>query len=153
MDMAVISCQLSQAQAARPYGVTAKIVSRWTARYRTEGRAGMQDRSSRPKVIPTQSAEALAQRIITHRRQRLCGRHIAELTGVSPATVSRVLRRAGLSRLKDLTPAEPVVRYAYKEPSGLIHLDIKKLGRFERVGHSITGDRTGQSKGRGVGWE
>ena len=79
--------------------------------------------------------------------------HIAELTGVSPATVSRVLKRLGPARLKDLIPAEPVVRYAYKEPGGLIHLDIKKLGRFERVGHRITGDRTGQSNGRGVGWE
>lgn len=113
----------------------------------------MQDRSSRPKLIPTQTAEALAERIITHRRQRLCGRHIAELAGVSPATVSRVLRRAGLSRLKDLNPAEPVVRYAYKEPGGLIHLDIKKLGRFERVGHRITGDRAGQSNARGADWE
>jgi transposase InsO family protein len=113
----------------------------------------MQDRSSRPKVIPTQTAEALAERIITHRRQRLCGRHIAELTGVSAATVSRVLRRAGLSRLRDLAPPAPVVRYTYGEPGGLIHLDIKKLGRFERVGHRITGDRTGQSNSRGVGWE
>ena len=87
------------------------------------------------------------------RRQRLCGKHIALQTGVSPATVSRVLRRAGLSRIKDLVPPEPIVRYEYREPGGLIHLDIKKLGRFERVGHRITGNRTGQSNGRGVGWE
>lgn len=153
MALSVISGCLSKAQAARAFGVSSKIVSRWTERFRAEGREGMQDRSSRPKVIPRQTTEALAERIITHRRQRLCGRHIAELTGVSPATVSRVLRRAGLSRLKDLAPAEPVVRYAYKEPGGLIHLDIKKLGRFERVGHRITGDRTGQSNARGVGWE
>jgi len=153
MAMAVLSGRVSMAQAAREFGVSAKIVSRWTARFRAEGREGMQDRSSRPKVMPRQTAEALAERIITHRRQRLCGRHIAELTGVSPATVSRVLRRAGLSRLRDLAPPEPVVRYTYKEPGGLIHLDIKKLGRFERVGHRITGDRTGQSNGRGVGWE
>jgi transposase InsO family protein len=153
MALAVISGQLSNTQAARVYGVCAKIVSRWTARYRTEGRAGMQDRSSRPKVIPNQTTEALAERIITHRRQRLCGRHIADLTGVSPATVSRVLKRAGLSRLRDLVPPEPIRRYDYKEPGGLIHLDIKKLGRFERVGHRITGDRTGQSNARGVGWE
>jgi transposase InsO family protein len=153
MARAVLSGRVSKAQAARDFGVSAKIVSRWTARLQAEGREGMQDRSSRPKLIPTQTAEALAERIITHRRQRLCGRHIAELTGVSPATVSRVLRRAGLSRLRDLAPPEPVVRYEYKEPGGLIHLDIKKLGRFERVGHRITGDRTGQSNGRGVGWE
>ena len=153
MARAVIAGQLSKSEAARHFGVCAKIVTRWTDRFRAEGRVGMQDRSSRPRVIPTQTAEALAERIITHRRQRLCGRHIADLTGVSSATVSRVLRRAGLSRLKDLAPPEPVVRYEYKEPGGLIHLDIKKLGRFERVGHRITGDRTGQSNGRGVGWE
>lgn len=151
--MAVLSGALSMAQAARDFGVSAKIVSRWAARFQAEGRDGMQDRSSRPKAMPRQTAEALAERIITYRRQRLCGRHIAELTGVSPATVSRVLRRAGLSRLRDLVPPEPVVRYEYREPGGLIHLDIKKLGRFERVGHRITGDRTGQSNSRGVGWE
>ena len=153
MALSVIAGRLSKAQAAREYGVSAKIVSRWTERFRAEGREGMQDRSSRPKLIPTQTAEPLAGRIITLRRQRLCGKHIALQTGVSPATVSRVLRRAGLSRIKDLTPPEPVVRYEYKEPGGLIHLDIKKLGRFERVGHRITGDRKGQSNARGVGWE
>lgn len=68
MALAVISGHLSNAQAARVYGVSAKIVSRWTARYRTEGRAGMRDRSSRPRLIPTQTTEALAERIITHRR-------------------------------------------------------------------------------------
>ena len=153
MALSVIAGRLSKAQAAREYGVSAKIVSRWTERFRAEGREGMQDRSSRPKLIPTQTAEPLAGRIITLRRQRLCGKHIALQTGVSPATVSRVLRRAGLSRMKDLAPPEPVVRYEYKEPGGLIHLDIKKLGRFERVGHRITGDRKGQSNARGVGWE
>lgn len=153
MALAINAGQLSKAQAAQAFGVCPKIVARWTERYLAEGRDGMQDRSSRPKVIPRQTAEALAERIITLRRQRLCGRHIAQQTGVSPATVSRVLRRAGLSRVKDLAPAEPVVRYEYKEPGGLIHLDIKKLGRFERAGHRITGDRTGQSNARGVGWE
>jgi len=74
MALAVISGQLSKAQAGRVYGVSDKIVSRWTARYRTEGRAGMQDHPSRPKVIPTQTTEVLAERIITHRRQRLCVR-------------------------------------------------------------------------------
>ncbi len=87
------------------------------------------------------------------RRERLTGAHIAAKTGVSPATVSRVLRRAGLSRLRDLEPAEPVRRYEREHPGDLIHLDIKRLGRFERTGHRITGDRTGQSNSRGIGWE
>ena len=132
MALAVISGRLSKAQAARVYGLSARSVSRWTERYRAEDPSGMQDRSSRPQVIPTQTAEA-ASGVHHHAGagSRLCGRHIAELTGVSPATVSRVLRRAGLSRLKDLIPAQPVLRYADKEPGGLIHLDIKNgaIGR------------------------
>src|SRR5690606_13165911 len=70
-----------------------------------------------------------------------------------PATVSRVLRRLGLHRIAALEPAEPVRRYECARPGELIHIDIKKLGRFERTGHRITADRTGQSNGRGIGWE
>lgn len=153
MALAVAEGQVSKAQAARLYGVSPKIVSRWLERFRAQGRAGMADRSSRPKISPRQTGQSLAERIVALRRQRLTGKHIAMETGVSPATVSRVLRRAGLSRMKDIDPAEPVVRYEYAEPGGLIHLDIKRLGRFHRVGHRITGDRTGQSNSRGVGWE
>lgn len=79
--------------------------------------------------------------------------HIARQTGVSAATVSRVLKRAGLSRLKDIELAQPVRRYERETPGEMIHIDIKKLGRFERVGHRITGDRAGQSNSRGIGWE
>lgn len=153
MALAVLDGGLTKAQAARVYGVTSKIVSRWVERHKTGGRAAMMDRSSRPKVIPRQIAQALAEWIIALRRKRLTGKHIAMETGVSPATVSRVLKRAGLSHMKDIEPAEPVVRYEYSKPGGLIHLDIKRLGRFDRVGHRITGDRTGQSNSRGVGWE
>jgi transposase InsO family protein len=113
----------------------------------------MMDRSSRPNISPNQTAAADAARTIALRRQRLSGKHIAMEVGVSPATVSRVIKRAGLSRIKDLDPPQPIIRYQYAEPGGLIHLDIKRLGRFERVGHRITGNRTGQGKSRGIGWE
>ena len=86
------------------------------------------------------------------RRQRWTGKQIAAELGVSPATVSRILKRLGLSRLRDLEPAEPVRRYERERPGELIHLDIKKLGRFEAVGHRITGDRR-QGACRGAGWE
>ena len=141
--------RLSQAEASRRYGVCVKIVSRWVGRFRLEGRAGMADRSSRPKHSPRRIAPEVETRIAALRHERLTAKHIARQTRVSPATVSRVLKRAGLSRLKDLAPAEPVVRYQYAEPGGLIHFDIKRLGRFDRVGHRITGDRTGQSNARG----
>ena len=81
MARSVIAGRISKAQAAREYGVSAKIASRWTARFMAEGREGMQDRPSRPRLIPNQTAEALAERITTLRRQRLCGRHIAQQTG------------------------------------------------------------------------
>ena len=91
------------------------------------------------------------------RRQRHTGKQIAAEAGVSPATVSRILRRLGLNRLSALEPAEPVRRYERAHPGEMIHLDIKKLGRFEQIGHRITGDRRGQSnhraRGEGSGWE
>ena len=153
MALSVIEGRVSKAQAARVYGVSAKIVARWVERYKAEGRAGMVDRSSRPGRMPRATKLLIAERIVALRRRRLTGKHIAREVGVSPATVSRVLKRAGLSRLKDLDPAEPVRRYERAHPGELIHIDIKKLGRFERPGHRVTGDRHGQSNARGVGWE
>jgi transposase InsO family protein len=87
------------------------------------------------------------------RRQRHTGKQIAVEVGVSAATVSRVLKRLGLNRLSALEPAEPVRRYERATPGELVHIDIKKLGKFNRIGHRVTGDRTGQSKTRGIGWE
>jgi transposase InsO family protein len=152
MALSVIEGAFSKAHAARVYGVSAKIVARWVERYKTEGRAGMVDRSSRPTVMPSLTEQAVAERIVALRRQRLTGKHIAHEVGVSPATVSRVLKRAGLSRLRDIEPAEPVRRYERDNPGEMIHIDIKKLGRFSQVGHRITGDPQ-KGKSRGAGWE
>ena len=87
------------------------------------------------------------------RRDRRTGQQIAAEVAVSAATVSRVLRRLGLNRLKALDPAPPIRRYERDNPGELLHIDIKKLGRFERPGHRVTGDRTAHSNSRGVGWE
>jgi transposase InsO family protein len=152
MALAVIEGGLSKAHAARVFGVSAKIVARWVERYKAEGHAGMADRSSRPTVMPGMTEQAVAERIVALRRLRLTGKHIAMEVGVSPATVSRVLKRAGLSRLRDIEPAEPVRRYEREHPGEMIHIDIKKLGRFSQVGHRITGDPQ-KGKSRGAGWE
>jgi transposase InsO family protein len=128
-------------------------VRKWLERFKAEGLAGLQDRSSRPHRLRQPTPQATIDRIETLRRQRLTGKAIAAETGVSPATVSRVLKRLGLNRLSALEPAEPPRRYQRERPGELIHIDIKKLGRFKRIGHRITGDRTGQSNARGVGWE
>lgn len=138
---------------AAALGVSIRTVHKWLARFRTEGTAGLVDRSSRPRRLNRPTPADKVEQIVALRRRRFTGKHIAHELGVSPATVSRVLKRAGLSRMRDLEPAEPARRYQYDQPGGLIHIDIKKLGRFERVGHRITGDRTGQSNSRGVGWE
>ena len=143
---------------ARRVGVSAHTVSKWVARYQAEGVDGLQDRSSRPAKLRKPTPQKTIKRIITLRRQRLTGAHIAREVGVSASTVSRVLKKAGLSRLKDLDPPEPARRYEHDTPGDMIHLDIKKLGRFERPGHRVTGNRKGQSNPRalltgGYGWE
>jgi transposase InsO family protein len=91
------------------------------------------------------------ERVEALRRQRLTGKAIAAEVGVSPATVSRILKRLGLNRLRALEPAEPVRRYERDRPGELIHIDIKKLGRFNHIGHRIPGHRRRRS--RGVGWD
>ena len=139
--------------AAMAFGVCVKTVNKWVKRFRAEGAAGLIDRSSRPHRLYRPTPAASIERIAALRRQRWTGKQIAQQAGVSPATVSRVLARLGLNRLSALEPAAPVVRYERERPGDMIHLDIKKLGRFDRVGHRITGDRTGQSNSRGIGWE
>lgn len=134
-------------------GVCPRTVSKWVKRFNAEGLSGLQDRSSRPEQLRRPTPQATVDRIEALRRQRLTGKAIATETGVSPATVSRVLKRLGLNRLSALEPAEPPRRYQRDQPGELIHIDIKKLGKFNRIGHRITGDRTGQSNSRGIGWE
>src|SRR5215831_3658973 len=137
---------------AQAVGVCPRTVRKWVDRYSREGLAGLHDRSSRPHRLRQPTPQAVVEEIEQLRRQRWTGKQIAAETGVSPATISRVLKRLG-NRLAALEPAEPVRRYERQNPGDLIHIDIKKLGRFDQVGHRITGDRTGQSNNRGVGWE
>lgn len=126
---------------------------KWVARVQTEGLKGLHDRSSRPHHLHRPTPAATVATIEALRRQRWTGQQIAAAVGVSPATISRILRRLGLNRIQAREPAAPVRRYEREHPGELIHIAIKKLGRFDRVGHRITGDRTGQRKRRGVGWE
>lgn len=141
----------AQKTVASDLGVDVKTVRKWCTRFQAEGAAGLLDRSSRPHRLRQPTPEAIVEQIAVLRRQRWTGDQIACQVGVSPATVSRVLRRLGLSRFKDLVPAAPICRYERAAPGELIHIDIKKLGRFERIGHRITGKRAGES--RGAGWE
>ena len=139
---------------AEAAGVCPRTVRKWVERYRREGLTGLQDRSSRPHRLRQPTPAAAVEEIERLRRQRWTGKQIAVKVGVSPATVSRVLRRLGLNKLSALEPAEPVRRYEREHPGELIHLDIKKLGRIGSVGHRITGRQTGVvNRHLGIGWE
>ena len=141
----VLSGQTPEA-AARAAGICPRTVRKWVARYQSEGLAGLADRSSRPHRLYRPTPAAIVEQVEALRRQRFTGKQIAAEVGVSPATVSRILRRLGLNRIAALEPAEPVRRYERQHPGELIHIDIKKLGRFDRIGHRMAVDR--QHRGR-----
>lgn len=154
MVRSVVEGGLSKAAAARQFNTTPKTVAKWVQRFRLDGVEGLHDRSSRPLSSPSQTAPAACAAVEALRRQRHTGKQIAVEVGVSPATVSRILRRLGLNRLSALEPAEPVRRYERENPGELIHIDIKKLGRIGSVGHRITGRYPGVvNRHHGIGWE
>jgi transposase len=115
------------AHAARSFHVTAKTAAKWVRRYQSEGMAGLHDRSSRPHHSPKATSSSQKGLVLELRRQHRPAYHIARVTGLSPATVSRILRRARLSRWRDLHPRPPVVRYEHPFPGDLLHLDIKEV--------------------------
>ena len=137
--------------AAAADNVSAKTAAKWTGRYRELGSGGLTDRSSRPRRLRRPVKSELAAQVEALRRERWTGLRIAQTTGLSCATVSRILRRAKLSRMRDLEPRAPVVRYEHAAPGDLLHLDIKKLGRFSAEGMRIHGDP--RRRTRGLGWE
>jgi transposase InsO family protein len=142
---------LCASDAAAAAGVSAVTARKWLGRYLADGVEGLLDKSSRPAKSPRAIAPEVALTIVELRRKIFLQARIATYMGVSKATVSRVLRRAGLSKLSDLRPQEEIQRYEREVPGELLHIDIKKLGRFEDVGHRITGDYSKRT--RHVGWE
>ncbi len=113
----------------------------------------LHDRSSAPARCRDRVAAERVGEIERLRRQRMTGPAIARTLGMPRSTVGAVLRRLGLGRLKALDAPPPAIRYERARPGELIHIDTKKLGRIDGIGHRITGDRTGQSNKRGTGWE
>ena len=137
--------------AAQAAGVSVRTAYKWLKRFREEGEIGLMDRSSRPHSCPHATAIALVEQLIELRRSRKTYRQIAQILGLAVSTVARRLKQAGFHRLAELEPAPAVVRYEYANPGDLLHLDIKKLGRFWKPGHRVTGDR--QQCSDGAGWE
>ena len=147
----VLERRLSFAAAGAVHGVSVPTVRKWVGRFLSQGGAGLRDASSRPQVSPRAIASKTALAIIELRRRYLTHAAIARALGVSGSTVGRVLRRAKLARWSDLKPSEPVLRYEHACPGDLVHIDIKKLGRIEKIGHRITGDPRDTTDG--AGWE
>ena len=142
----------SVSQTAAALGISVRTVYKWVARYRSEGAAGLRDRSSRPHLSPARTDLERESLIVSLRRSRQSGPQIARSLRMPKATVARVLGRAGLNRLRYVDPPPPPRRYERKRPGELLHLDVKKLGRIGgRVGHRIHGDRT--QRVREAGWE
>jgi len=138
--------------AASAAGVSRRTAHKWLARHRLGGERRHHDRSSAPRRCPRRVAAARIADIEALRRERLTGAAIAGRLGMARSTVGLVLRRLGLGRLKSLEPPVPIVRYERALPGEMIHLDIKKLGRFEVEGHRITGDRQ-KGRSRKAGWD
>jgi transposase InsO family protein len=149
--MDVLERGLTLCAVAAAHNVSVPTARKWVGRYLVDGKAGLADRSSRPRRSPRAIAQSQALAIVELRRRRLIQARIAASVGVSKSTVSRRLARAGLSRLRDLEPSEPIVRYEHEHPGDLVHIDTKKLGRIERMGHRITGDPRDNTNG--AGWE
>jgi len=147
----VLSEPLTLKAAAAAFNVSGKTAAKWVRRYQQSGRKGLWDRSSRPHHCPRQTSSALVQRVEALRRQRWTGLRIARDTGLSPATISRILRRLGLHRLRSLDPAPPLVRYEHTYPGSLLHLDIKALGRFDHPHYRY--HPQGRHRSGGAGWE
>jgi len=158
----VIEQGWSLTEAAEAAGVSERTCSKWLARWRAEGEAGLLDRSSAPKRVANRTEERRIEAIAALRRLRMTGAEIAECLGMALSTVSGVLADIGLGKLSRLEPLEPPNRYERQRPGELIHIDVKKLGRIERgAGHRVTGKRRSNRRktdGSGVarhqvGWE
>lgn len=148
----VLDQNLSPHRVAGELGISLRTVYKWLSRYRLEGPAGLQDRSSTALRMPHRLPDAAVELIAKLRREfRMTARAIARQLGLARSTVAAVLKKLGLNRLKLLEPKAPIRRYERKTPGELIHLDIKKLGRIRGIGHRITGNR--HKRARGIGWE
>jgi transposase InsO family protein len=149
----------SLAEAAEAAGVSDRTAAKWLARWRAEGAAGLVDRSSAPGRIPHRTSRRRVEAIVRLRRLRMTAAEIAEVLSMALSTVSAVLRRVGLGKRSRLEPPEPPNRYEHARPGGLLHLDVKKLGRIRGAGHRVTGNRSSQNKRRSdrragdLGWE
>jgi transposase InsO family protein len=136
--------------AAEAAGLSERRAAEWLGRWRAGDRE-LEDRSSVARSIPARTPRAVEVAICALRELRFSGVRIAAALGMPERTVRAVLARHGMSKLAAINAHEPQNRYERPMPGELVHIDVKKLGRIEREGHRVHGDRTRRS--RGAGWE
>jgi len=139
------------ADAARAAGVSERTAYTWLARFRAGGTAALKDRKSTPGSCPHATPAGQVAEIERLRRERVSGPAIARKLGMPRSTVGAIVRRLGLGRLSALDARPAIVRYERERPGELVHIDTKKLGRIDGVGHRIHDDRT--RRARRIGWE
>ena len=136
--------------------VSRQTVYKWVRRYRSEGRQGLADRSSRPHQMPRRTPRHLEDRIVKVReRYRWGADRIGLQLGVPASTVQRVLDRRCCPKLSmiDRPTGEVVRRYERAAPGSLVHVDVKKLGRIPQGGGWRVHGRSEAVRGRGLGYE
>ena len=152
---------LTRRQAAAWRRVSVSTVQYWIERYRSASNADRasgawaQDHPSTPHRQPARVSEAVHDRVCEARERTGWGpRLLASELAMAHATVSRCLQRRGVSR-RPPAPRETVRRFEWPCPGDLLQMDTKRLARFTRPGHAVTGDRhtTGAEKRQRVGWE
>ena len=147
----VVAHGWTAAAAAAAAGISTRTAFKWLRRFREQGAASLRDRPSRaherPHAVPAEWVDL----VLYLRQFRQPAHSIAFQLGMARSTVSAVLARHGVGPARALEPPRPPARYERRRPGDLLHLDIKKLGRFWRPGHRVTGDHAHRS--RGAGWE
>ena len=144
---------VAEAVVASQLGIDRKTVRKWARRKRAEGPAGLRDRSSRPLHSPAALDAAWQEAVLALRRLKFTQSQIAQVLALSKSRIQRVVAAKGLGKLSALEPPAPENRYQRTRPGELVHVDTKKLGRFYRPGHRVTGNRAVSGIRGNNGWE
>jgi len=142
----------SVAEASEAAGWSERTGYKWLQRFREEGKEGLADRRSGPRQVRNRTPRTRVDKILALRRKRRTSWEIAQRLAMPWSTVSGILKREGVGKLKLLEPKEPSRRYERSSAGELVHFDVKTLGRWRRgPGHRVTGNRA--TRDRGAGWE
>ncbi|MFD9015562.1 leucine zipper domain-containing protein, partial [Streptomyces sp. NPDC059570] len=152
-----VRCGRAVAHVAAEMGVSRATAHKWIRRWRTEGEAGLADRSSRPRTTPHRTPAAVEARVCHERQVRKLGpARLGPVLGLPASTVHRILVRHGLNRLAhlDRPTGQLIRRYERDRPGELLHVDVKKLGRIpDGGGHKVLGRQASRARRSNMGFD